>query len=127
MKLSINRPYLLLTLLLFVTEVLIALFVRDQFVRPFVGDFLVVILIYVFLQSFWKLPVIPTAIGVLLFAFVVETLQYFHIVEVLHLQHSQFARVVIGTEFKWEDLVAYTAGVACVVAVEAWHGRLKAG
>ena len=39
--------YVIGTLLLLVTEVLIALYVHDSIIRPFIGDMLVVILILV--------------------------------------------------------------------------------
>lgn len=110
--------YAISTLLLFITEVLIALFVHDQFIRPYFGDFLVVILIYCFVKSFLNTRVIPTAIGVLLFAYLVELLQYFRIVEVLGLQHSRAARIIIGSAFEWQDMLAYTMGVLVVVLVE---------
>lgn len=113
-----NPRYFVYTILLFVTEVLIALFVHDQFIRPYVGDFLVVILIYCFVKSFLNTPVVPTAIAVLLFAYLVELLQYFHIVEVLGLQHSRAARIIIGSSFEWQDILAYTLGILAVVLVE---------
>ena len=113
-----NPKYFLCAILLFITEVLIALFVHDQFIRPYIGDFLVVILIYCFVKSFLNTRVVPTAIGVLLFAYTVELLQYFRIVEVLGLQHSRAARIIIGSAFEWWDLLAYTCGILMVVLVE---------
>ncbi len=113
-----NLRYLVYTVLLFVTEVLIALFVHDQFIRPYIGDFLVVILIYCFVKSFLNTPVVPTAVGVLLFAYTVELLQYFRIVEVLGLQHSRAARIMIGSAFEWQDMLAYTLGILMVVLTE---------
>lgn len=113
-----NPRYFLYTILLFVTEVLIALYVHDQFIRPYIGDFLVVILIYCFVKSFLNTPVVPTAFGVLLFAYLVELLQYFRIVEVLGLQHSRAARIIIGSSFEWQDMLAYTMGILMVVLVE---------
>ena len=110
--------YAFSTLLLFITEVLIALFVHDQFIRPYIGDFLVVILIYCFVKSFLNTPVVPTALGVLVFAYTVELLQYFRIVELLGLQHSKAARIIIGSSFEWQDLLAYTLGILVVVLVE---------
>jgi Protein of unknown function (DUF2809) len=115
--------YFISALLLFITEVLIALFVHDQFIRPYFGDFLVVILIYCFVKSFLDTPVVPTAIGVLFFAYTVELLQYFRIVEVLGLQHSRAARIIIGSSFEWQDMLAYTLGVLAVVLVE--KGNIK--
>ena len=110
--------YFIAALLLFITEVLIALFVHDQFIRPYIGDFLVVILIYCFVKSFLNTPVVPTALGVLVFAYTVELLQYFRIVELLGLQHSKAARIIIGSSFEWQDLLAYTLGILVVVLVE---------
>ena len=110
--------YFIAALLLFITEVLIALFVHDQFIRPYIGDFLVVILIYCFVKSFLNTPVVPTALGVLVFAYTVELLQYFRIVELLGLQHSKAARIIIGSSFEWQDMLAYTMGILIVVLVE---------
>lgn len=113
-----NPRYFVYAILLFITEVLIALFVHDQFIRPYIGDFLVVILIYCFVKSFLNTPVVPTAIGVLFFAYTVELLQYFRIVEVLGLQHSRAARIIIGSAFEWRDMLAYTLGILAVVLIE---------
>ena len=118
--LHFNRIYFLLTLLLFITEVCIALFVRDNFIRPYLGDVLVVILIYCFVKSFWTISVIKAAMAVLLFAFGVETLQYFAIIEKLGLQNNSFARTVIGTSFAWEDILAYIVGIVIVIVGEKW-------
>ena len=113
-----NFRYFVLALALFVLEVLIAVFAHDQFIRPFVGDVLVVILIYCSIKSILSARVIPTAIFVLLFAYTLEVLQYFNIVEVLRLQHSRIARIVIGTTFEWTDLIAYTLGIGLVLILE---------
>lgn len=113
-----HPKYFLLTAVLFLTEVGIALYVHDAFIRPYVGDFLVVILIYCFVRSFLNTPVVPTAIGVLLFAYLVETLQYFQVVDALGWQHSRLARIVIGTAFSWEDIFAYTVGIVVVILLE---------
>jgi DNA integrity scanning protein DisA with diadenylate cyclase activity len=110
--------YLIAAVILFFVEVVIALYVHDQIIRPYAGDLLVVILIYCFVKSFVNTPVIPTAIGVLMFSYIIEVLQYFNIVALLGLQHSAMARVVIGTSFEWIDLVAYTLGIAIVVLAE---------
>ena len=118
--LTFNKKYFILALLLFFIEVLIALYVHDKIIRPYIGDVLVVILIYCFVKSFLKLPVLPVATGVLMFAFMVETLQYFKIVEVLGLQHIKLARIVIGTSFAWMDMLTYIAGIAIVLIAERW-------
>lgn len=113
-----RRNYFIATIILFIIEVLIALFVRDRFIRPYGGDVLVVILIYCFVRAFFKVGVLPAAIGVLIFAFAVEVLQYFKIVDVIGLGHSRLARIIIGTDFAWHDLLAYAGGIAIVLAAE---------
>lgn len=110
--------YFILAILLFVIEVLIAVFVDDNFIRPYFGDFLVVILLYCFLKTFWNISVKMTALFVLLFAFTIEVLQYLKFVKFVGLQDSKVANVVLGNSFAWSDIIAYTLGVLAVLAVE---------
>ena len=122
---TFNKKFFLLTLLLFITEVLIALFVKDRFVRPYVGDYLVVMLIYCFVRTFLNSPVLPTAIAVLLFAYLIETLQYFRLVDRLGLEHNIIAKTVIGYGFSWIDMLAYTLGIATILLVAALQKQTK--
>ena len=117
--------YLGWTVGLFLIELSIALWVNDDFVRPYLGDVLVVILIYAFVRAFFKVAIVPTAIGVLVFAFAVEILQYFKIVELLGWESSAIARTIIGTTFTWEDLIAYTVGVGILLALEKALGPYR--
>ncbi|MEP5761838.1 MAG: DUF2809 domain-containing protein [Litoreibacter sp.] len=117
--------YLYCTIFLFLIELTIALYFDDVFIRSYVGDMLVVILIYTFLRTFLRIPILPTAIGVLIFSFFVEILQYFQIVDVLGLQSVTFARVVIGTSFDYKDLVAYSCGFLLLLFWERSTGRFK--
>lgn len=117
-SLNFHPKYFILTILLLSIEICIALFVHDNFIRPYIGDVLVVILIYCFIKSFFNLPPNITAIAVLLFSFVVETLQYFKVVNLLGLQNSKVASIIIGTSFAWQDIIAYIAGIAIVILAE---------
>ncbi len=118
--LTFNKNYFYIAILVFFTEVLIALYVHDNFIRPYLGDVFVVILIYCFLKSFIKLSVTTAAIAVLLFAFTIEFLQYLNIVEKLGLEKSKIARTVIGTSFSWMDILTYIMGIAIVICVEKY-------
>lgn len=113
--------YFVLFVAFFVIEVLIALYVRDAFIRPYLGDTFVVILIYCFIRSFLNSPVYPTIVAVLLFSYSVETMQYFNLVELLGLADYKLARIVIGTSFAWGDMVAYTAGAVIIGIVEYYR------
>jgi hypothetical protein len=118
MKLHFSPLYFSLTILLFVTEVLIAAYLHDEFIRPYAGDFLVVILIYCFVRSFIQAPVVPVALAVLAFSYLVEALQYFNLVKLLGLEHSRIANIVIGNYFTWVDIIAYTLGIGFTVFIE---------
>lgn len=113
---------LILTILLFGIEVCIAVFVRDKIIRPYIGDLLVVILLYCFFRSFLNLSPLKTAAGVLLLACAIEALQYFHLVERLGLSHSRIARTVLGSAFEWMDLLAYIAGLLLTLLTERYAG-----
>jgi hypothetical protein len=89
-----SKRYFILTVLLFITEVLIAVFVHDQFVRPYVGDYLVVMLIYCFFRAFIKASILQVAIFTLIFSYAIETLQYFNLVGMLGLQDSRIANIL---------------------------------
>ena len=115
---SFQKGYALIAFSLFLVEAVIALFLHDRFIRPYAGDFLVVILIYCFLKSFLNAPVLKVAVGVLLFSYVVEISQYLKLIEHLGLQHSRLAVIILGKSFQWFDLLAYTLGIALVLLVE---------
>lgn len=117
---TFNKNYFGLAVLIFIIEALIALFVRDNFIRSYFGDVLVVILMYCFVMSFFNLPVLTVAIGVLIFSFIIEFLQYCKIVNILGLEKSSLARTVIGTSFAWLDILSYVAGFVFVLAVEKY-------
>ena len=110
---------------LLIAEIIIALYVRDSIVRPYVGDFLVVILMYCFIKSFLNTPVIPTALSVLALSFIIETLQYFNIAEKMGYQDSRVAKTLLGYSFEWLDLVAYSLGIVTVIGIEKLRGNQK--
>jgi hypothetical protein len=111
--------YFVLTVVLFLTEVLIAMYVHDNFIRPYFGDFLVVMLMYCFMKSFIDGNVLLTVIVVLLFSFLIEVLQYLDFVERIGLGDSELARTLIGTSFAWMDILAYTTGALAILWFES--------
>jgi hypothetical protein len=116
--LTFSFRYFLFAVILFIIELLIALFVRDRFIRPYFGDYLVVILIYCAVRTFVEVSPLKIAIGVLLFSYTIESLQYFNIVDRLGLSHNLIAKTVIGYGFEWWDLLAYSLGIVTVLIVE---------
>lgn len=113
-----STPYFMLTAWLFFIELLIGRYLHDAFIRPYGGDFLVVILIYCFVKTFINTPVTKTALGVLIFAYLVEISQYFHLVNLLGWKNSKAACLLMGTSFSFIDLLTYTLGVLFIIVAE---------
>jgi hypothetical protein len=125
MKFKFHLVYFILAVVLFITEVLIGAYMKDAIIRPYGGDFLVVILIYCFVKSFFNWPVLPAAIGTLLFSYLIELTQYYHLIARLGLANSNSAKLIMGYSFEWGDMLAYTLGIIVVVIIEAMAGNLK--
>jgi hypothetical protein len=115
---AFNKKYLLLTIILFFVEAGIALFIEDTLIRPFVGDVLVVILIYCFFGIFLNITYWKLAFGVLLFACAIEILQYFDYVRLLGLEQNRVLSVILGRTFERRDFAAYLTGFLIIIAVE---------
>lgn len=107
-------PYIILLILIIAVELVIALTQHNNWMRSYGGDVIVVWAVYCLVQSVLggKNNHYIVHIGVMFFAFLVEFLQYFHIVDLIGLGHIQFFRILIGTSFAVEDLVSYAIGTA---------------
>jgi Protein of unknown function (DUF2809) len=116
----LRKHYFILTLLLVVIEVIIGTFAHDDIIRPYGGDYLAVILLYCFIQSFFRAPVLATAMVVLLFSYLVEGLQYRHLADRLGLARGTLARTLVGDYFSWVDIGCYTAGILTVLLLERY-------
>lgn len=105
--------YLIITIILLIVEVLIALYVHDNFIRPYIGDVLVVIVIYSFVRIFIpeKCRLLP--LFIFIFAVVVEILQYIHIANILGVADNRFLSTLIGGVFDMKDILCY--GVGCIL------------
>ena len=112
---------------LLAAEVCIALFVRDAFVRPYLGDVLVIVLLYCLgrgvlgLRGWWLVPAV-TALG-----FLAEGAQYFHLADRLGLPEGSALRTVLGSVFDWQDLLCYLAGGLLPAGWERAEERRRPG
>ena len=118
-------PYIIIFIAIFAVETCIALFVHDDLVRPYIGDVIVMWAVYCLAQIILggRFGSYKVAVGSLIFAFFVELLQKFRIVDVLGIK-SPVLRTIIGTSFAPADLICYLAGTAVTVA-GIWLYRKK--
>ncbi|WP_283393114.1 DUF2809 domain-containing protein [Photobacterium phosphoreum] len=98
------------SLVCFIALVVIALYVRDSFIRPTFGDVLVVVWLYYFLASMLSMPVNWLVSLVVLIAFAVELGQLLQVATWLGIAPSSPLAVIFGTTFDWKDLLAYCIG-----------------
>ncbi len=115
---KIRLCFLLGTVALLTVEVLIALFVRDRFVRPYLGDVLVVILLYCVVRCIkptgwrWLSP------GLFLFAVAVEAAQAAQLVCRLGWEDIPFLATLLGTSFSWWDILCYAVGALICAGID---------
>ncbi len=118
LKRNTKTSYLIGFLSLLIIEILIANYINDDFIRPYLGDFLVVILIYCFLMFVSNVTVIKGLLIVLIFSFTIEFIQLIDIVSVLGYQPPKLVMIILGSSFSLWDLLAYTLGVLFAGSLE---------
>lgn len=120
-----RAAYLIAAAVLFGTEVFIALFVHDRFVRPYLGDVLVVLFLYAFVRIFIPERIALLPLYIFLFASAVEALQYFELVKVLGLEKNRVLSVVLGSTFDWKDIGCYAVGCLLIGLYEVFCRRRR--
>ena len=118
--------YGLATLILLGIEILIGLFATG-WIRIYLGDVLVVILIYTLIRTISpnkpaKWFILPTVI--LIFAFAVEFLQLWGFCDRFGIT-NKFLRIIIGTGFSFVDLICYVAGIIPCYCIEILTRRSR--
>lgn len=112
------------TVVLLAIEVFIALYIHDKFIRPYIGDVIVVVVVYTFVRIFIPERVRMLPLYVFIFAAGVEVLQLFHIVDILGLGSNRFMRILIGSVFDMADVICY--GIGCVMlGIYEWRMAKK--
>lgn len=116
--------YGIATLILLGIEILIGLY-AGGWVRSYLGDVLVVVLLYTLLRTIsvnkpsrWF--VLPTAI--LIFSFIVEFLQLWGFCDRFGITNN-LLRIIIGTGFSYIDLICYAAGIIPCYVIEFLRSR----
>lgn len=107
--------YLAAFFVVLVIEILIGVFIRDNFIRPYVGDMLVTVLLCCLCRII--IPRLSPAIPVFLFAAGVEGIQWFGLTEKLGLQGTVLG-IIIGSTFDWKDIFCYAMGCLAFAIIE---------
>ena len=112
----INVKYAIAFAILLCIEIMIAKYVHDDFVRPYVGDVLIVILIYCFLKIFLKttkhLP-----IWIFLFSVLTEMVQLLDLPGMLGI-NNKIILIIVGSTFDPVDIFCYFIGCTILCLYE---------
>lgn len=119
----VSVGFVLLTLLVFALEVIIATRVSHvSWVRAYLGDVLVVVLIYAAVRSVLRVNDYLLLAAVFVFACGIEFAQHFNVAERLGFVRGDVMYTVIGNTFSWGDIACYALGcIATAVVVKLFR------
>lgn len=110
-------------IILMIVEVYIAIFIRDNFFRPYVGDILAVIVLYFFVRTIRPKGFKWLLIYIFLFSVCIEITQYFQLVQLLGMTNNRVISIILGGTFDWSDILCY--GIGCVIVWGARFASIK--
>jgi Protein of unknown function (DUF2809) len=114
---NIKLSYLIIGLVILIVEITIAVYAKDGFIRPILGDYLAAILVFYLLATILKTSENKIALLALSISYLIEGLQYLNILKLLNLEQHKLLRIVFGTSFSWMDMLAYTLGITTVLLI----------
>mgnify|MGYP004444006655 CR=1 FL=1 len=108
--------YLILFSIILTSECLIAIFLKQGFIRENVGDILVVPCIYTLLRILFTQKIKYLALYVLMFAVIVEMLQLMNITTMLS-NNNRILSIAFGGTFDIKDIICYIIGFVSIIVV----------
>ena len=103
-------------------EIAIATLGFNRWIRGFLGDVLVVPLLYLCFRMLLPLSVKRVVLLVWSAALLIEVLQALKIPEILF-PESSLLLLIFGNTFDWLDVLAYTIGAALIIVLETIFKR----
>ncbi len=122
MKKRIN--YFIAFFIIFITECLIAIFLKNGFIRENVGDILVIPCIYTMLRVIFPNKIKYLSVYVLLFAIIVEIMQLLNITKMLA-NNNKILSIAFGGTFDLKDIVCYIIGFGIIIAISEVYKKRK--
>jgi len=123
-KIRLDIKYLCAFIAVFIIEAIIAVYIHDNFIRPYLGDVLVVVLIYCFIKTFVRNETKLLPLYIFIFTVLVELGQYFNLAKLLGLSDYKIARIIIGSTFDMKDIACYLVGCVGLFLYEKTKRRL---
>ncbi len=115
--------FLAAAVLILAVEIYIAICVKGGFVRHYVGDVLVVILLYALARAAFSTPPLNLPLKIFAFAAALELAQYFGTVQILGVE-NKILKIMIGGTFDFTDLLCYAVGCALAGIYEKFESKI---
>ncbi|WP_269790165.1 DUF2809 domain-containing protein [Stenotrophomonas sp. Iso1] len=125
LSLRFSWPHAVLAMVVFVMEVAIATQLPHvSWIRAYLGDVLVVVLIYAAARSVLRVNDHMLLLAVFVFACCIEFAQYFRLAEMLGFVRGDVMYTVIGNTFSWGDIGCYAVGCVATALVVFYRNTL---
>lgn len=111
-----RTKYLIIFSIILIIECLIAIFLKQGFIRENVGDILVVPCIYTMLRIIFPQKIKCLALYVLIFAIIVEILQLLNITTILS-GNNKILSIALGGTFDIKDIICYILGFISIIVI----------
>ena len=116
-RVRFHLGYCLFALTVLLVEIVIAKYMSG-WVRSYLGDVLVIILLYSAIMSVVELNKKSVVLFTLIVAFAIEFAQYFKLAERLGFVPDSLAYIVLGNTFSGADLGCYVVGAILILLFE---------
>ncbi|PSJ43592.1 DUF2809 domain-containing protein [Allosphingosinicella deserti] len=123
--LGLRAGYAAAAVAVFGLELFIALTVEDRIIRPFGGDSLAVVLVYLVLRAASRIEVLAATALAFAIACAVEIAQWLDLLDTIGLRGNPIARVVLGASFDPMDLAAYALGAVLILVGESLRRAIR--
>ena len=108
--------YFILFSIILISECLIAIFLKQGFIRENVGDILVVPCIYTLLRIVFPQKIKYLSVHILILAVIVEILQLLNITTILS-NNNRILSIALGGTFDIKDIICYIIGFISIIVV----------
>lgn len=109
MKIKNRILYLIIFIILLCIEIFIAVYIHDDIIRPYIGDIIVIPVLYSLIRIFIPEKCRFLPLYIFMFSIFTEFMQYIKIMDILHIE-NQILRTITGTSFSYIDIVCYFIG-----------------
>ncbi|MBU5488076.1 DUF2809 domain-containing protein [Clostridium sp. MSJ-8] len=117
--------YLIIFIIIFMVEVFIGAYSHSGIIRNYVGDILVIPIMYFFIRIIYPKRIRKLPYILFLFAVIVEILQYMKINNILGIEGSSLLGILLGSTGDIKDILCYFIGTIIIIIIDVIENRRR--